>query len=331
VSAVSSLEISMKLTDLLGAAVVSLAFASSAAHAQSYPARTVTAIPAFPPGAPNDFIMRLISDPFVAGTKQNLVVDNHPGASGNIAAELVSRAPPDGYTLLATIDTVVTANPTLFKTSSFRADVDLVPVIYLANTAQMLVCNASVPVKSVADLVAYAKTRPMAYASGGYGVPGHLAAELFMSATGVHMTHVPYKGPSPATQDVLAGAVPCGFLATPVVMPHVKSGRLIALAVTSPNRSPIAMDVPTMAEAGISAGEAAFGEVLMVPKRTPPAIVARLNAEVTRILLMQDVRARMLAVDLEFVPNTPEEAATRLEREGRRWRQVIERLGLKIE
>ena len=204
-------------------------------------------------------------------------------------------------------------------------------MIYLANTAQMLVCHASVPVKSVADLIAYAKTRPMAYASGGYGVPGHLAAELFMSATGVRMTHVPYKGPSPATQDVLAGVVPCGFLATPVVMPHVRSGKLTALAVTSPKRSPIAMDVPTMGEAGIAGGEAAFGEVLMVPKGTPAAIVARLNAEVARILAMHDVRERMLAVDLEFVPNTPDEAAARLQREGRLWKQVIGRLGLKIE
>ncbi|MFL6691467.1 MAG: Bug family tripartite tricarboxylate transporter substrate binding protein [Ramlibacter sp.] len=291
----------------------------------------MTAIPAFPPGAPNDFIMRLASEPFTASLKQALLVDNHPGAGGNIAAELVARSAPDGYTLLATVDTVITANPTLYKAGSFRADTDLTPVIYLANTAQTLVCNPSVPVKTVSDLVAYGKQHPLAYASGGYGVPGHLAAEMFMAVSGVKMNHVPYRGPGPATQDVLAGVVPCGFLATPVVMPHVRSGKLLGLAVTSPKRSPIAPDIPTMAEAGLPGGEAAFGEVLMVPKGTPAAVVALLNREMTRILEQPDVRARMLAVDLEFVPNTPEQAATRLQREGLHWKQVIEQLGLKVQ
>jgi tripartite-type tricarboxylate transporter receptor subunit TctC len=312
-------------------AMVAILCASPAAPAQTYPVRTVTAILAFPPGGPSDLILRLVSEPFAASLKQNLVVDNHPGAGGNIAAELVSRAAPDGYTLLATIDTVVTSNPVMYRAGSFRADADLTPVIYLANTAQTLVCHPSVPVKSVAELVAYAKTHPMSYASGGHGVPGHLAAEMFLSATGVRMNHVPYKGPGPATQDVLAGVVPCGFLATPVVMPHVKSGKLNALAVTSPKRSPIAPDVPTMAEAGVPGAEAAFGEVLLAPRGTPATVVARLNTEIGRILAQPDVRARMLAVDLDFVPNTPDQAAVRLRQEGQRWKQEIQRLGLKID
>jgi tripartite-type tricarboxylate transporter receptor subunit TctC len=318
-------------SSLSSLAMVSLLCASSAALAQTYPVRTVTAILAFPPGGPSDLILRVVSAPFAASLKQNLVVDNHPGAGGNIAAELVSRAAPDGYTLLATIDTVVTANPTLYRTGSFRADADLTPVIYLANTAQTLVCHPSVPVKAVADLVAYAKSHPMSYASGGHGVPGHLAAELFLAATGVRMNHVPYKGPGPATQDVLAGIVPCGFLATPVVMPHVKSGKLNALAVTSPRRSPMALDVPTMAEAGVPGAEAAFGEVLLVPKATPASVIARLNTEFARILSQPDVRARMAAIDLDFVPNTPDQAAQRLRSEGQRWKQEIERLGLKVD
>jgi tripartite-type tricarboxylate transporter receptor subunit TctC len=312
-------------------AMVAILCASPAAPAQTYPVRTVTAILAFPPGGPSDLILRLVSEPFAASLKQNLVVDNHPGAGGNIAAELVSRAAPDGYTLLATIDTVVTSNPVMYRAGSFRADADLTPVIYLANTAQTLVCHPSVPVKSVAELVAYAKAHPMSYASGGHGVPGHLAAEMFLSATGVRMNHVPYKGPGPATQDVLAGVVPCGFLATPVVMPHVKSGKLNALAVTSPKRSPIAPDVPTMAEAGVPGAEAAFGEVLLAPRGTPATVVTRLNTEIGRILAQPDVRARMLAVDLDFVPNTPDQAAVRLRQEGQRWKQEIQRLGLKID
>jgi tripartite-type tricarboxylate transporter receptor subunit TctC len=316
---------------LFTAAVVLLAGVPGGASAEAYPVRSVTAIPAFPPGAPNDFIVRLMGEPFKADLKQTLIVDNHPGAGGNIAGEMVARSVPDGYTLLATIDTVVTANPYLYKTLSFKADADLTPVIYLANTAQTLVCNPAVPVKNLAEFIEYAKSHPMAYASGGQGVPGHLAAELFMSATGLKMNHIPYKGPNPATQDVLAGAVPCGFLATPVVMPHVKNGKLIALGVTSAKRSPIAPDVPTIAEAGVPGYEAAFGELLLVPKATPREVVATLNREITSILQRPEVRDRMLAVDLQFSPNTPQQAAARLQQEGQRWRGVIERLGIKLD
>ncbi|MBC5768454.1 Bug family tripartite tricarboxylate transporter substrate binding protein [Ramlibacter albus] len=300
------------------------------ALANDYPTRPVTAVPAFPPGTPNDFIMRLVGEKFAAEFKQPLIVDNKPGAGGNVAAEAVSRAAPDGYTLLATVDTVVTANPSLYKTN-FSADTDLAPVLYLANAAQTLVCNPSVPVKSVGDLVALARAQRMSYASGGHGVPGHLAAELFAAATGVQMTHVPYRGPGPAAQDVMAGVVPCGFLATAVVMPHVKAGKLQALAVTSARRSPIAPDVPTMAEAGIANYEVSFGEVLLAPKGTPPQVIRQLNTAIGRVLQQPDVREKMLAADLEFVPNTPEQAAARLKQERQRWKQVIERLGLRAD
>lgn len=311
--------------------VASLILVAGVAAGQSYPARSVTAIAASAPGAPDDVIMRIVAAPFGSRLKQNLVVENRPGAGNNIGSEFVARSAPDGYTLLSTIDTAITANPSLYKTGSFRADTDLAPVMYLADTAQTLVCHPSVPAKSVLELVAYAKQQPLSYASGGYGVPGHLAAELFMSASGVKMNHIPYKGPSPATQDVVAGFVPCGFLATPVVMAHVRAGKLSALAVTSLKRSPIAPDVPTMAEAGIPGAEATFGLVLMVPKGTPAAIVATLNREITEIMQQPDVRANLLAMDLLFLPNSPSEAGARLQREGTHWRQVIDRLGLKIQ
>jgi tripartite-type tricarboxylate transporter receptor subunit TctC len=152
-----------------------------------------------------------------------------------------------------------------------------------------------------------------------------------MAATGVKMTHIPYKGPGPATQDVLAGVVPCGFLATPVVMPHVKSGKLIALAVTSAKRSPIAPDVPTMAEAGVAGAEASFGEVLLAPKGTPASRVALLNERLGNILQQADIRERMLAVDLVFVANTPQQAGARLKSESARWKQVVDHLGLKLQ
>ena len=209
----------------------------------------MTAIAAFPPGSPGDFIMRLIGERFNADLKQNLVVDNHAGAGGNIAAELVARAAPDGYTLLTTVDTVVTVNPALYKSGNFKANASLTPVIYLADTAQTLVCNPSVPVKSVTELITYAKATPISYESGRFGIPGHLAAELFMSVTAsdelVCRTRArrSHTGRSFQRRSVrLSGHASRDA--------DAESGKLIALAVTSPKRSPIAPDVPTMAEAG---------------------------------------------------------------------------------
>lgn len=318
----------MRSTSLVFAAALAMASSvGSSAWAQGYPSKSVTVISAFPPSS-NDFIIRLVDGPFQAAFKQPLIIENRPGAGGNIAAEAVTRSAPDGHTLLVTVDTVATVNPRLYRNLKFKADVDLVPVIYLANSAQTLVCHPSVPVKSVSDLVAYAKSHDMSYASGGQGVPGHLAAEMFLAATGLRMTHIPYKGPNAALQDLMGGTVQCGFLSTPVVMPHVKSGKLIGLAVTTAKRSPIAMELPTMSEAGIAAYEAAFGQLLLAPKGTPPAVVATLNEAFGAVLAQADVRTKMLAMDLDFTPNTPEQAAARMRREADKWALVVDRLGL---
>ena len=312
------------------AMLVSLA-GTSMALAADYPTRPVNVIVAFPPGAPNDFIVRLIAAPFGAALKQPLIAENRAGAGGNLAAELVSHAPADGYTLLAAIDTVATVNPLLYRKLGFKADTDLRPIIYLANTAQTLVCNPSVPVKTVAEFIAYAKTHDLDYASGGQGTPGHLSAELFIAATGLKMNHVPYKGPSPATQEVIGGQVPCGFLATPVVIQHVKSGRLNALGVTSAKRVSIAPEVPTIAEAGVPGYEASFGELLLAPTGTPDDLVKRLNEMIAKILQQPDVRERMLALDLEFVTNTPAEASARMKRERQKWSAIIDKLKLQLD
>ena len=303
----------------------------SMAQPADYPNRPVNVIVAFPPGAPNDFIVRLIAEPFSKAMNQPLVADNRAGAGGNLAAELVSRAPADGYTLLATIDTVVSVNTHLYKKLSFKADADLRPVIYLANTAQTLVCNPAVPVKTVAEFIAYAKAHDLHYASGGQGTPGHLSAELFIAATGVKMNHVPYKGPSPAAQDVMGGQVPCAFLATTVVMPLVKGGKLNALGVTSTKRVSSAPDVPTISEAGVPGYEASFGEMLLVPKSTPDGIVNRLNETIGKLLQLPDVRDRMSAADLEFTPNSPTQASARVTRERQKWTAIIDKLGLQLD
>lgn len=219
----------------------------------------------------------------------------------------------------------------MYRNLNFKADVELVPVIYLANTSQTLVCDPSVPVKSVLDLVTYAKSHDMSYASGGKGVPGHLAAEMFLAATGLRMTHVPYKGPNAAVQGMIEGKVQCGFLSTAVVMPHIKSGKLNGLAVSTAKRSPSAMELPTVSEAGIAGYEATFGDLLLAPKGTPPQVLAALNEAIGAVLAQPDARDKFLASGLEFVPNTPEQAAARLRRESDKWLQVVERLGLRAD
>ncbi len=316
---------------VLAATIALAAAADATAWAESYPTRPVTVISAFPAGGAHDFIIRLVDASFQTTFRQPLILDHRAGAGGNIGADAVARSAPDGHTLLVTVDTVVTVNPRVYQNLKFKADVDLVPVIYLANSAQTLVCHPSVPFRSVTELVTYARSHDMSYASGGQGVPGHLAAEMFLAATGVHMAHIPYKGPSDALKDVMGGIVPCGFLSTPVVMPHVKSGKLIGLAVTSARRSPIAMELPTMIEAGVAGYEAAFGQLLLAPRGTPPAVVAALNEAFGAALAKPDVRSKMLAMDLEFIPNSPEQAAARVRSETQKWTPVVERLGLRAE
>jgi tripartite-type tricarboxylate transporter receptor subunit TctC len=302
----------------------------SSAWAQSYPSKPVTVISAFPPTT-LDFLIRLVGGSFEATFKQPLVMENRPGAGGNIAAEFVARSAPDGYTLLVTTDTVVTVNPRMYQKLNFKADEQLVPVIYLANTGQTLVCHPSVPVKSVTDLVTYAKSHDMSYASGGQGVPGHLAAEMFLAATGLRMSHIAYKGPNAAMQDMVLGNVQCGFLSTAVVMPYVKSGKLNGLAVTTAKHSPLAMALPTMSEAGIAGYEATFGDVLLAPKDTPPEILAALNEVFSTALSQSGAQEELRASGLEFVSNTPEQAATRMRREAGKWALVLDRLGLRAD
>ncbi len=299
--------------------------------AQGFPNKPIRIVVASAPGAPHDIIVRLMQERLQAALKQPLVIENKPGAGGNIGAEIVAAAPADGYTLLATIDTGMTINPHIYKKLTFKPDADLVPVIYLANTAQTLVCHPSVPARTLAEFTSYARANLLNYASGGHGVPGHMAMELFLAGTGLKMTHIPYKGPSPATQDVLAGQVPCGFLATPVVVPHIRSGKLTGLAVSKSQRSPIAPDIPTVAEAGVPGYEAGFGEIIMAPRGVPEAALRVLADEMAKILAHPEIRERMLASDLEYVPGTPATAAARLARESAKWKQVADRIKLQVD
>ena len=241
-----------------------------------------------------------------------------------------ARAAPDGNTWFWTTDTTVTVNPHVYEKMPFRLE-DLQPVMRATAFSQTLVCNPAVGVHSVAELVKLARTKPLTYASGGPGSPGHLSTELFSTAAGISMTHVPYKGPAAATQDMLGGQVDCGFLAGPTVLPHVKAGRLIALAVSSARRSPLLPDVPTVAEAGYAGYDATFSLVLFAPKGTPAAIVKRMHDAMATALRDPAMAERLLQSDQSIVASDGAEASARLAQDSQRWGAVARRIQLKLD
>ncbi len=319
----------MKMMKTLTVLLVAATMACGA-QAQNWPTKPVRLVVSFPAGAPGDTIARLIQPQLLQALGQPVIVDNKPGAGGNIGAQEVARS-TDGHTFLVGPDTMLTINPHLYKKLSFKPTEDLVPLMYLASFNQMLVCHPSTGLKNLADLMARAQTQKMDYASGGPGVPGHMAMELLLSSANLKMNHVPYRGPAPATQDVLAGQLPCGFLAAPVVGPHVKDGKLVAMAVSGARRSPASPNVPTVAEAGVRGFDATFFEILAAPKGTPPEVMARLHKAVSNALQQADVRNKLLANDLDPVVNTPAEAAARVKSDSEKWGRVVSQIGLQLD
>ena len=312
-------------------AAVPLACMAGVAGAQGpWPERPIRVVLPFPPGGPSDIVMRLAAEKMQAALKQPIVIDNRPGAGGNLGAGEVARAAADGYTWLWGTDTLVTVNPHVYKSLGFKVE-DLLPVTIGTLFSQTLVCHPGVGVKTLGELIAKAKATKMSYASGGNGVPGHLSMELLQHMAGFDMTHVPYRGPAPATQDVIGGQVPCGLLAGPTVLPHVRSGRLLALAVSGATRSPALPEVPTMAEAGVTGYRADFALVMFAPKGTPEAIVARLRQAFVDALKMPDVLDKLKASDQLVVGSTPAEAARALAADSQKWGEVARRIKLGLD
>ena len=303
----------------------------SGAHAQpAWPDKPIRVVLPYPPGGPSDIVMRLAAEKMQAALKQPIVIENKPGAGGNVGTAEVARAAPDGYTWLWITDTVMTVNPHVYKNLGFKPE-SLTPVTVGTAFNQTLVCNPAVGVKTLAELVAKAKSTKLAYASGGAGVPGHLAMELLQSMAGFDMTHVPYKGPAPAMQDVIGGQVACGFLAGPTVLPQVRAGKLVALAVSGSRRSPALPEVPTVAEAGYPAYLADFTLVMMAPRGTPEPIVARMRQVMADAMKAPDVSEKLRAGDQIVVAGTPAEAATMLAADGRKWGEVVRRIQLGLD
>lgn len=320
------------MTSRKGAFIFSLVclFVSASSFSQTWPQRPIKVIAPYPPGGPSDIVIRLVSDKVQANLKQPVIIENIAGAGGNIGSAAAARAPADGYTWLITTDTVFTVNPHVYKSMGFKLD-DLKPVSMLTSFSQTLVCHPALGVKNLSELIAKSKTQSLSYASGGAGVPGHLSMELLLNMTGMQMVHIPYKGPAPAAQDVLANQVPCGLLAGPTVLPHVRSGKLIALAVSGQSRSPSLPETPTIEEAGVKGYDADFSLVMWAPKQVPDEIVQKFRQALLDGLKLPESVERLKATDQVVIGSTSEETAARIAKDYAKWGAVTKKIGLSME
>jgi len=298
------------------------------AYAQAWPTKPVRLVAAFPPGTPGDVIARLIQPALQATWGQPVVVENKPGAGGNLAAGEVAQA-KDGHTLLVGPDTILTINPHLYKRLSFDLRASLKPVTYFASFNQMLVCNPATGVTSFETFSRLPPSRP--YASGGTGTPSHMTMEMLLATTGSKLTHVPYKGPGPAAQDVLAGHVDCGFIVSSVVLPHVQGGRLQAIAVSGKERSVLLPRIPTVAESGHPGFDATFFETLLAPSSLPAATVEKIQHDVRAALDAPAIKARLAEMDLRVEGNTAQEAQRRSQDDFAKWGTVAQRAKLQLD
>jgi tripartite-type tricarboxylate transporter receptor subunit TctC len=297
-----------------------------------YPVKPLRLIVPYPPGGGTDTLARLLVQKLSEALGQQVVLDNRPGAGANIGVEVAAKSPPDGYTLLlATIANAISAS--LYSKLNYDLVKDFSSVTLLATTPHMLVVHPSVPARSVKELVALARARPqqLAYSSSGSGTPSHLAGELFASMTGVRLVHVPYKGGGPSVIALLSGEVSVGFATMPSVIPHVKAGKLRALAVTTAQRSPSFPQLPTISEAGVPGYDAGSWYGLLVPAGTPKEVVARLNAETVKLLKLPEVKGRLDSAGFEVLVSTPEEYAAFTRNEIEKWAKVVKASGARAD
>ncbi|MBL8302528.1 MAG: tripartite tricarboxylate transporter substrate binding protein [Ideonella sp.] len=296
----------------------------------AWPDKPIRVVVPLPPGGPSDIVLRSAAEKMQATLKQPIVIDNKPGAAGNLGAAEAARAAPDGSTWLWSTDTLLTVNPHVYPKLGFKPE-DLQPVMRASAFSQTLVCNTTLGVKTLAEFVQRAKARPMSYASGGAGSPGHLTTELFKSQAGIELTHVPYKGPAPAMQDVLGGQVDCGFLAGPTVLPQVRAGKLVALAVSGARRSPLLPEVPTVAEAGYPGFDASFSLVLYAPRGVARPVIEQMHAAMAAALHHPEVTERLRQSDQEVVAASPADSAARVAADSKTWGAVARKIGLQLD
>ena len=315
---------------IVTALVVGCAASTVSAQTNPLPQGRLTILIGFTPGGPLDVVSRLLGDRLGTRIDRTVVLENRPGAGGNVAAATVAKSEANGMTMLTALDTVFTVSPFLFKSPGFRND-ELSPLALIGFTEQLLAVNASLPVFSLQELVVYSKSNQLAFASGGNGTSGHLAFEAVKLATGLRASHVPYRGAAPAANDLLANHVQVAFISSPALLPHVKAGKLKALAVSSSQRIPAAPEVPTAKEAGVPDFDAQFAFVAQVPAATPTPVQAYLSREIGAVFSLPDVKEKLTAIGVTPRTSTQQEAAAWIAKEGPRWRKVIEATGMKAE
>lgn len=316
---------------MLSMALAWPAAAAEAAAAERYPAKPIRIVVPFPPGGSNDLLGRVISQKFSETWGQPAIIDNRPGGGSTIGIEVVVRAAPDGYTLLTTSGGIA-ISVTLYKLS-FNPVKDLTPVALLAQMPYLLTVHPSLPAKSVQDIINLARAQPgkLIFSSSGAGTSAHLTMEMFNSAARLNMLHVPYKGGAPAVSAVMSGEAQLTFNVITGTLPHARSGRLRALAVSSAKRAEVAPEIPTVAEAGLPGFEVIAWYNMFAPAGTPRGIVNRLNAELNRMLLQPDVRERFKTLGVTPLSGTPEDLAALLKSEIARYAKLINEAGIKLE
>jgi len=303
------------------------------AYALDYPNKPVRMVVPFPPGGTTDILARAVGQKLSESWGQQVVIDNRPGAGGNIGTDIVAKSPADGYTLLMGTVGTHSINASLYSKLPFDPIKDFAPVTLVASVPNVLVVNATIDAKSVKELIALAKSRPgqLAFASSGNGTSIHLAGELFKSMTGTSMLHIPYKGSAPAIAELLGGQTNMMFDNLPSAMPHIKSGRLRALAVTSVRRSPALPDVPTIAETGITGYEASSWFGVLAPAGTPKDVVAKIQADIAKALNTPEIRERLSGQGAEPVGDTPEHFAEHIKAESAKWARVVKDSGARVD
>jgi tripartite-type tricarboxylate transporter receptor subunit TctC len=313
------------------------AFAASvvsvSALAQGWPSKTVTVVVPWPPGGPSDIAARPLSKSLTETLGQSFVIDNRAGGGGNIGTAAVTRATPDGHTLLITSSAPIVINPSLYKKMTFDPLKDLAPVTNLLRVPLVLVAHPSVQAKNLKELMALIKSQngKFSYASSGSGTPQHLTGELFASVTKLNMTHVPYKGSAPAIADLLGGHIPVMFDSTIAIMPHIKSGKVKPIAISSAQRSPLLPDVPTFAEAGVTGIESYAWYGLFAPAKTPKDVIAKINAETVKIMKQPEFTKIRAETGSDFVGDTPENFSKFVQAEYTRWGKVVKESGATVD
>jgi tripartite-type tricarboxylate transporter receptor subunit TctC len=318
---------------VLTIAVLMLAFPARPGLAQNYPSQVIRLVVPTPPGGVADLLGRVIAQKISENTKATVIVENKTGAAGLIAADMVAKSKPDGYTIFLTYHSTQSILPLITAKMTYDPVKDFAPVIYVALAANVLIINPGLPANSVKELVAYAKANPgkLTFASQGLGTTGHLGGELFKQVTGVDIVHVPYRGAGPALQDLIGGQVNMMFDVVPLAREHIVAGKVRALAVTSSQRSPVLPDVPTTTELGMPEVQGGAWWGLVVPTGTPKPIIEWLNTETRKAFDSKEVRDRLTDQGLMFYLGSPEQLAEHAAKETERWGAVIQKAGIKPE